>query len=60
MRQEAVTALMEIAKQSAGLGLLAVVGLPLEKDGKLYNCAAVVFDGKVLGAVPKRYLPDYD
>ena len=60
LRQEAVTALMEIAKQSAGLGLLAVVGLPLEKDGKLYNCAAVVFDGKVLGAVPKRYLPDYD
>ena len=32
----------------------------IRKDSKLYDCAAVVFEGKVLGVVPKRYLPDYD
>lgn len=35
-----------------------VVGLPLEIDGQLYNCAAVVADGR-LGLVPKEYLPNH-
>ncbi len=38
-------------------GCAAVVGLPLEVDGKLYNCAALVADGQVAGIVPKSYLP---
>ena len=60
LQKDAVSALLSIAAQSAGLGLVAVVGLPLVEHGKLYDCAAVVFEGKVLGVVPKRYLPDYD
>ncbi len=35
----------------------AVVGLPLAVGGKLYNCAALVAEGKVRGIVPKTYLP---
>ena len=35
-----------------------VVGLPLEIDGQLYNCAAVVAGGR-LGLVPKEYLPNH-
>ena len=58
--REAADALIQIAQHSAGLGLVSVVGLPICKDSKLYDCAAVVFEGKVLGVVPKRYLPDYD
>ncbi len=38
---------------------VAVVGLPLLVDGQLYNCAAVIHAGKVLGIVPKTYLPNY-
>ena len=38
---------------------LVVVGLPLRVEGKLYNCAAAIFDGEVLGFVPKQYLPNY-
>ncbi len=38
---------------------LVVVGLPLRVDGRLYNCAAAIFDGEVLGFVPKQYLPNY-
>ena len=38
---------------------VAVVGLPLAVEGQLFNCAAVVHAGKVLGIVPKTYLPNY-
>lgn len=38
---------------------VAVVGLPLAIEGQLFNCAAVIHAGKVLGIVPKTYLPNY-
>ena len=38
---------------------LALVGLPLLIDGHLYNCCAAVHHGRVLGVVPKSYLPNY-
>lgn len=36
-----------------------VVGLPLEKDGELFNCAAVIQNGKIIAVIPKTYLPNY-
>ncbi len=60
LQKEAAKALFFIASQTTGLGLVAVVGLPVVHGGKLYDCAAVIFEGKVLGIVPKYYLPDYD
>ena len=38
---------------------MALVGLPLLVRGKLYNCAAVLCRGRLLGLVPKTYLPNY-
>ena len=51
--------LAEILAASCGLNLVTVVGLPVRRNGKLYNCAAVVCDGKLLGLVPKTHLPNY-
>ncbi|MCK6488891.1 MAG: NAD(+) synthase [Planctomycetes bacterium] len=51
------TALAELAPLSAELGLVAVVGLPLRRDGRLFNCAAVLAGGRVAGVVPKIFLP---
>ena len=39
--------------------MLVVVGLPLEVKNKLYNCAAILFNGEILGIVPKTYIPNY-
>ena len=39
--------------------LHAVVGLPLILQGRLYNCAAVVAHGEVIGIVPKTHIPNY-
>jgi NAD+ synthase (glutamine-hydrolysing) len=41
------------------LPILTVVGLPLQVQHLLFNCAAVLYRGRVLGVVPKTYLPNY-
>ena len=38
---------------------VVIFGLPVRYNGKLYNCAAVVANGRYLGLVPKTYLPNY-
>jgi NAD+ synthase (glutamine-hydrolysing) len=38
---------------------VAVVGLPLTVDDQLFNCAAVVHRGRILGVVPKSFIPNY-
>jgi NAD+ synthase (glutamine-hydrolysing) len=48
-----------VLRASERLPLVAVVGLPLQVEHLLYNCAAVVHRGRLLGIVPKTYLPNY-
>jgi hypothetical protein len=52
-------ALGTIAEATATSPVVAIVGLPLRVDHRLFNCAAVVAGGRVLGIVPKTYLPNY-
>ena len=59
LQRAAEALLKEIIAASAELGLVSVVGLPVAVDGKLYNCAAVVHGGRLLGLVPKTFLPNY-
>lgn len=39
--------------------IIAIVGLPMIYENKLYNVAAVVYDGEILGFVPKSHIPNY-
>ena len=55
----AEAALREILKASEALQLVALVGLPVPVDAKLYNCAAVICQGALLGLVPKSHIPNY-
>ena len=52
-------AIAEIAEASADLSPVLLIGAALADRGRLYNCAVVIAAGKVLGAVPKSYLPNY-
>ena len=52
-------ALGEIMRQTRKLPLALIVGLPLRHEDRLYNCAAVVAQGRLLGVVPKSYIPNY-
>lgn len=46
-----------LARVTQEIPLAAVVDLPLLQDGKIYNCAALLANGAVVGIVPKTYLP---
>ena len=49
----------DLANVTAETGVIAVVGAPLRTGDRLYNCALVLGEGRVLGVVPKTYLPNY-
>ena len=57
--EEAVAALKQIVKATEGQDAVVMVGLPIERDGRLYNVAAVLQNGKILGMVPKANIPTY-
>ena len=59
LQQGALTGLQSILDASRELDVVALVGLPLLVRGKLYNVAAVLCRGQLLGLVPKTYLPNY-
>ena len=52
-------ALLRMVDASRGFPTVVVVGLPLRVDHALFNCAAVLQGGRLLGIVPKTYLPNY-
>lgn len=51
--------LEKILAASQSLSIIGIVGLPLRINGLLFNCAVVFYRGRVLGVVPKTYLPNY-
>lgn len=57
--QQAKSGLLSLVKKTETLPGIYFVGLPWEWQGKLYNVAAALHGGKVLGLVPKTYLPTY-
>jgi NAD+ synthase (glutamine-hydrolysing) len=52
-------ALTRVLDATRGLDTVLVVGAPLQIEGRLFNCAVVIHRGRILGIVPKRYLPNY-
>jgi len=55
----AIDALQTVQQASAALPLVTVVGLPLQIDHLLFNCAVVLYRGRILGVIPKTFLPNY-
>jgi NAD+ synthase (glutamine-hydrolysing) len=51
--------LASLLHASQDIPVIAIVGLPLVVDGLLFNCAAVLSRGHLLGVIPKTYLPNY-
>ena len=52
--------LKKIIEHSCNQDAIIFVGLPFEVRGKLYNAAAVIWNGKLLGIVPKSELPNHN
>ncbi len=52
-------AIGDVVEASRTLRTMLAVGAPLRHEGRLYNCAVLIHHGRVLGVVPKVYLPNY-
>ena len=52
-------ALARILAETAGDAMMIAIGVPASHDGRLFNVAAVIQKGRLLGVVPKTYLPGY-
>ena len=52
--------LLTIAEETADVDALIFVGLPMRMNGKLYNVAAALNHGNILGFVPKTHIPNYN
>lgn len=53
------TEIARLVEASRELTPLLLIGAPLRFDGRLFNCAVVIYRGRVLGIIPKSYLPNY-
>ena len=54
--ESAIITLLDFTRK---LDIISIVGLPVIINGLLYNCAAVIQSGQLLGIIPKTYLPNY-
>ena len=57
--EAAADALGDLLARTRRLPIATLVGLPVAVDGLLYNCAALACQGRLIGVVPKTYLPNY-
>lgn len=56
---ESHRAIDSLINESKPLDVIAIVGAPMLINGALYNCAIVIYKGKILGIVPKSHIPNY-
>ena len=57
--RDAEKAVLDIAKETKDMDTLIIVGAPVSVGHKLYNCAVILYHGKVMAIVPKMHLPTY-
>ena len=52
-------ALEEVLEQTKNIDIISILGMPIKHDNQLFNCAIVISKGKILGIIPKTYIPNY-
>lgn len=56
---DALEGINYICNATKGIDMLIFVGMPLQKEGRIYNTAAAIYQGKILAFIPKTYLANY-
>lgn len=52
-------AIQKVALQTKNMDIIFIIGAPLRKYGKIFNCGVVIYKGEILGVVPKSNIPNY-
>lgn len=60
MLNSAKSELCRIIEETENTDIVSVIGVPLEHNGKLYNCAVAVNKGRAIGAAAKKNIPNYN
>lgn len=56
---DSIKALEKVLNETKDIDIISILGMPLRHDNQLFNCAAVITKGKILGVIPKTYIPNY-
>ncbi len=59
LQNAAEESLIRIMEETRDMEIISIVGLPISVKSRLYNCAAVIYEGHILGIVPKSNIPCY-
>lgn len=57
--KESLNGLNRLLEETKKLDIISIIGMPIKYENKLYNTAVVINKGKILGAIPKTYRPNY-
>ncbi len=52
--------LQKIVDEIKDLDIISIIGMPVSLDNQLFNTAVIISKGKILGVVPKTYIPNYE
>lgn len=58
--EKALDGLNKILDETRDISIISIIGMPLSIDNKIYNTAIVIRKGKILGVIPKTYIPNYN
>lgn len=56
---DSIKALEQVLNETKDIDITSILGIPLRHDNQLFNCAVVITKGKILGVIPKTYIPNY-
>lgn len=56
---DSIKALEQVLNETKDIDIISILGIPLRHDNQLFNCAVVITKGKILGVIPKTYIPNY-
>lgn len=54
-----IKALEKVLNETKDINIISILGMPLRHDNQLFNCGVVITKGKILGVIPKTYIPNY-
>lgn len=57
--EESLEGLKKIQKSTKALDIISIIGMPIRTENQLFNTAVVLQKGKILGVIPKTYIPNY-
>lgn len=56
---DSIKALEKVLNETKDIDIISILGMPLRHDNQMFNCAVVITKGKILGVIPKTYIPNY-